>query len=87
MYRAFYKEAIGSFFWIEQFKKSHESLKKIIFWSHGSHLDQEKHSKFSYCYTDLGAGCSTKEAITASLAEDFNENQENTFCVYLVVVI
>ena len=30
MYRAFYKEAIDSFFG-EQFKKSYENLKKIIF--------------------------------------------------------
>ena len=40
MYRAFYKEAIGSFFG-EQFKKSHENLKKIIFQSHVSDLDQK----------------------------------------------
>ena len=36
---------------------------------------------------DLGAGCSTKEAITASFVEHYKENHENTTCVYFVVVI
>ena len=50
----------------EQFKKSHENLQKtFIFQSLVSDLDQKKCSKFCYCYTDLGAGCSTKETITA----------------------
>ena len=71
----------------EQFNKSHENLKKIIFQSHVSDLDQNKYSKFSYCYTDLGAGCSTKEAITASFVEHFKENEANTTCVYFAVVI
>ena len=39
MHRVFYKEGIDSFFG-EQFKKSHENLKKIIFQSHVSDLDQ-----------------------------------------------
>ena len=86
MYRAFYKKAIDSFF-EEQFKKSHENLKEIIFQSHVSDLDRKKYSKFSHCYTGLGASCSPKEAITASFVEHFNENQENTICVYFVVVI
>ena len=86
MYRAFYKKAIDSFF-EEQFKKSHENLKEIIFQSHVSDLDRKKYSKFSHCYTGLGASCSPKEAITASFVEHFNENQENTICVYLVVII
>ena len=40
MYRAFYEEAIDSFFG-EQFKKYHENLKKIIFRSHVSDLHQK----------------------------------------------
>ena len=66
----------------EQFKKRHDNHKKIIFQSHVSDLDQKKYSKFSYCYTGLGTGCSTKEAITASFVEHSKENQENTICVY-----
>ena len=50
-------------------------------------LIKKKYSTFSYCYTGQGAGCSTKEAITASFVEHFNENQENTRCVYFAVVI
>ena len=76
MYRAFYKEAIDSFFG-EQFKKSHENLRTIIFQFHVSDLDWKKYSKFFYCYTGLGAGCSTKEAIATSLEKHFNENQGN----------
>ena len=64
-----------------------KTLKKIIFQSHVSDLDQKRFSKFSYCHTGLGAGCSTKEAITASFVEHFKENQENTTCVYFAVVI
>ena len=60
---------------------------KIIFQSHVSNLDQKKYSKFSYCYTGLGAGYSTKEAITASFVEHFNENQGNTLCASFAVVI
>ena len=66
-------------FFGEQFKKSHENLKKIIFQSHVSDLDKNKKSKFYYCYIGL--------AITASFVEHFNENQENTLCVYFAVVI
>ena len=45
------------------------------------------YSKLSYYSAGLGAGCSTKEAITASFVEHFKENQENTTCVYSAVVI
>ena len=38
-------------------------LLSVISQSHISTLDQIKYSKFSYCCTGLGAGCSTKEAI------------------------
>ena len=86
IYKAFYKEDIDSFFG-EQFKKSHQNLKKIILQSHVGDLDQRKYSKFSYYYTGLAAVCSTKEAITASLVENFKKNQENTTCVYFAVVI
>ena len=58
---AFYKEPIACFG--EQFKKSHENVKTIIFQSHVSHLNQKRHSKFSYYFTGLGAGCSTNDAI------------------------
>ena len=78
IYKAFYKEDIDSFFG-EQFKKSHQNLKKIILQSYVGDLDQRKYAKFSYYYTGLGAVCSTKEAIT--------ENQENTTCVYFAVVM
>ena len=41
---------------------------------------KKKYSKFSYCHTGLGAGCSTKETInlTASFLDHFNKNQEKT---------
>ena len=39
------------------------NIKSIVFQSRVSKLDQKKYFKFSYCYTDLDAGCSTKEAI------------------------
>ena len=71
----------------EQFKKSHENLKRIIFQSHVSDLHQKKYSKLSYCYVGLGAECSTKEEITAYFIEHFKENQENTICVYFAGVI
>ena len=64
-------------------KKAIKTLRKSFLrksWS-------KKYSKFSYCYTGLGAGCSTKEAITASFVEHFNENEGNTICVYFAVVI
>ena len=48
-------------------------------------IKKNKYSKFSYCYSGLGAGCSTKEATTASFIENFNENQENTTQVYFAV--
>ena len=48
-------------------------------------IKKNKYSKFSYCYAGLGAGCSTKEAITASFVENFKENQENTTQVYFAV--
>ena len=84
-YRAFYKEAINNFFW-RAIKKSHEDLKKI-FQSHVSDLDQKKERfKFPYCYTGLGAGWYTKEAII-SFVEHFKEKQENTLCIYFAVVI
>ena len=66
-------------FFGEQFKKSHENLKKIIFQSYVSDLDKNKNSKFYYCY--IG------RAISASFVEHFYENQENTLCVYSAVVI
>ena len=71
----------------EKLLKSHENRNKIIFQSHVSDLDQKKCSKFFYCYTGLGAGCSKKEAITASFVEQFKESQENAIWVYFVVVI
>ena len=86
MYRVFYKEAVDCCFW-RAFKKSHKNLKKIIFQSHVSNLDQKAYSKFSYCYTGIGVGCSTKEPITATFVEHFNKNQENTICAYVVYVI
>ena len=52
-------------FFGEQFKKSHENLKKIIFQSHVSDLDKNKKSKFYYCYIGL--------AITASFVEHFHK--------------
>ena len=72
------KKQLIAFIW-EQLKKSHENLKKIIFQSHVSGLDKNEKYKFYYCYIGL--------AITASFVEHFNENQENTICVYFVVVI
>ena len=60
---------------------------KIVFQSHVSNLDQKNYSKFSYCYTGLGAGNSTKEAIIASFVKHFNENQGNTICASFAVVI
>ena len=72
MYRAFYKKAIDSFF-EEQFKKSHENLKEIIFQSHVSDLDQKRYSKFSYCHSGLGRGYSTKKVITAFFLEYFKK--------------
>ena len=50
-------------------------------------LIRKEHSKSSYCYTALRARCSTKEAITASFLEHFNEKQENTIRAYFAVVI
>ena len=66
-------------FFGEQFKKSHENLKKIILQSHVSDLDKNKRSKFYYCYTG--------QAISASFVEHFYEIQQNTLCVYFAVVI
>ena len=57
--RSIKKQLIVSFG--QQFKKSHENLKKIIFQSHVSDLDKKTYSKFSYCYTGLGARCSSKK--------------------------
>ena len=82
--RSIKKQLIASFG--EQFKKSRENLKIIIFQSHVSDLDPKKYN-FYYWYTDLGAGCSTKEIITASSVEHFKESQENTICAYFAVVI
>ena len=48
-------------------------------------IQKNIYSKFYYCYTGLGAGCSTKEAITASFVENFKENRENTTQVYFAV--
>ena len=60
--RSIKKQLVASFG--EHFKKIHENFKSIIFQCHVVNLDQKKkNSKFSYCYTSLGAGCSTKEAI------------------------
>ena len=75
--RSIKKQLLASFG--QQFKKSHENLKKIIFQSHVSDLDKNKKSKFYYCYIGL--------AISASFVEHFHENQENTLCVYFAVVI
>ena len=55
----------------EQFKKSHENLKKIIFFVPFFQILIKQ--IFSYCSTGLGA-------ITASFVEHFKENQENTTC-------
>ena len=44
----------------------------------------KKYSKFSYWYTGQGAGCSTKEAKTASFVKHF---KENLTVVYFAVVI
>ena len=41
--------------------ESHENIRSIIFQSRVSESDQKKN--FFYSYTDLDAGCSTKEAI------------------------
>ena len=45
-------------------------------------LIKKKRLKFSYCYTGLGAGWSTKEAIKF-FVEHFKEKQENTFAFTL----
>ena len=65
---------------IQTLRKSFFSLMLLI-------LIRKEHSKSSYCYTALRARCSTKEAITASFLEHFNEKQENTICAYFAVVI
>ena len=83
--RSIKKQLIASFG--EQFKKSHENLKIIIFQSHVSDLDPKKYNFYYWYTTDLGAGCSTKETITASSVEHFKESQENTICAYFAVVI
>ena len=44
-------------------------------------LNKIKYFTFSYCYTDLGVGCSTKEATDIFFREHFNQNHENTICV------
>ena len=44
-------------------------------------LNKIKCFTFSYCYTDLGVGCSTKEATGNFFREHFNQNHENTICV------
>ena len=49
----------------------------IIFQS----VDKLKYFTFSYCYTDLGVGSSTKEATVNFFREHFNQNYENTICV------
>ena len=36
---------------------------------------------FPYCYTDLGASSSTKEATGSFFREHFQQNHENTICV------
>ena len=76
--RSIKKQLIVSFG--EQFKKSHENLKKIIFQPRVSDLDQKKCSKYCCCYTGL-------DAITTSFVEHFKENQENITCVYLALII
>ena len=73
--RSIKKQLIVSFG--QQFKKSHENLKKIIFQSHVSDLDKKTYSKFSYCYTGLGARCSSKKK-QLQLEEHFKENQAST---------
>ena len=42
-------------------------------------LNKIKYFTFSYCYTDLGVGCSTKEANGIFFRE--RQNHENTVCV------
>ena len=74
--RSIKKQLLASFG--QQFKKSHENLKKIIFQSHVSDLDKKTYSKSSYCYTGLGARCSSKKTITASFEKHFKENQAST---------
>ena len=44
-------------------------------------LNKIKYFTFSYCYTDLGVGCSTKEATGIFFREHFNQNHENTICI------
>ena len=44
-------------------------------------LNKIKYFTFSYCYTDLGVGCSMKEATGIFFREHFNQNYENTICV------
>ena len=44
-------------------------------------LNKIKYFMFSYCYTDLGVGCSTKEATDIFFREHFNQNHENTTSV------
>ena len=42
-------------------------------------LNKIKYFTFSYCYTDLGVGCSTKEATGIFFRE--RQSHENTICV------
>ena len=48
---------------------------------------KKKYSKFSYCYTGVDAGCSTKEASDIFFVEHSKENHENTTYVYFAEVI
>ena len=44
-------------------------------------LNKIKYFTFSYCYTDLGVDCFTKEAAGIFFPEHFNQNQKNKMCV------
>ena len=59
--RSIKKQLIASFG--QQFKKSHENPKKIIFQTHVKDHDKKRFSKFSYCYTGLGSSLSSKKQL------------------------
>ena len=44
-------------------------------------LNEIEYFTFSYCYTDLGVGCSPKETTGIFFREHFNQIHENTICV------
>ena len=80
---------LGLLYWpsfVEHLKKSHENIKSIILQSHVSNLDQKKNSKFSYCYTGLGAGSSVKEVTDSFFRRAFKKIKKIQ-SVYFAVVI